>query len=501
MPRSAVIAIAVLGVVALLVSTTFAFVRSGQLLRTRAELSAARGELAELRSEQSGGGAADGEAGSPLDDLLGSDAGEALRDLFSEDADGLEGLLGDDAQQIAGCVQQAGAPGTRDVPDAETTRQVALIADAVEQLRSLQFDREPSPAVLDDDAIAERVADQVREDYDADDADTDAGLLATLGAIPPDTDLIELQSDLLAGQVAGFYDPETDELVVRADPSQDGLDPSAQTVVAHELQHALADQAFELPVDIYEDVDDGDAALAALSLVEGDATLTQQQFTVVGLSIDEQFGLTADPNAIAAQRQLADVPHYVARSLDFPYLAGLRFACARYLEGGWEAVDAAYGNLPSTSAEILDPQRYPTLAVDVPDPGDPGGDWQQRRSTTLGAADLLWLFEAPGDDTSRALDRPRERALAWTGGELTMWTEGDAVAVGIALAQAPDGPLCDALVTWYERAFPDATDAPTRRDERMVRERDDQTAVITCVDDDIRLGIGPDLETARALVR
>jgi hypothetical protein len=502
MPRSAVIAIAVLGVVALLISTTFALVRSGQLLSTRAELAAVRGELAELRSEQGETGAtSDEQPTNPLDDLLGSDAGEALRDLFSEDADGLDGLLGDDAQQIASCVQQAGAPGTRDVPDAGTAQQVELIADAVEQLRSLQFGREPTPTLLDGDAIASRVADQVREDYDADDADTDGRLLAALGAVPAGTDLVELQSELLAGQVAGFYDPESDELVVRSEPAQDGLDPTAQTVVAHELQHALADQAFELPVDIYEDVDDGDAALAALSLIEGDATLTQQQFTVVGLSIDEQLGLTADPNALAAQRQLADVPYYVARSLDFPYLAGLRFACARYLDGGWEAVDAAYDELPSTSAEILDPQRYPTPAVDVRDPGDPGGDWQQRRATTIGAADLLWLFEAPGDDTSQALDAPRERALAWTGGELTLWTDGDATALGVALAQTPDGPLCDALVTWYERAFPDATDAPTRRDERMIREGDDQTAVVTCVGEDVRMGIGPDLDTARALVR
>jgi hypothetical protein len=512
MPRSAVIAIAVLGVVALLVITTFAFVRSAQLLRARAELAEARGALAELRSEQDGGGAAtsdeqdggatsDEQATSPLDDLLGSDAGEALRDLLSEDAAGLESLLGDGAQQLAGCVQQAGAPGTRDVPDAGTARQVGLIADAVEELRSLRFEREPSPTFVDGDAIGDRVADRIREDYGADDADADSRLLAALGAVPAGTDLIELQSELLAGQVAGFYDPETGELVVRADPAEGSLAPSAQAVVAHELQHALADQAFELPVDTVEDVADGDAALAALSLIEGDATLTQQQFTVVGLSIDEQLGLTVDPDALAAQRQLDDVPHYVARSLEFPYVAGLRFACARYLDGGWQAVDAAYDDLPTTSAEILDPQRYPTPAVDVRDPGDPGGDWQQRRATTIGAADLLWLFEAPGDVTSRALDAPRERALAWTGGELSLWTDGDAIAVGVALAQSADGPLCDALVTWYERAFPDATDAPTRRDERMIREQDGQTAVITCVDADVRLGIGPDLETARAVVR
>ena len=73
--------------------------------------------------------------------------------------------------------------------------------------------------------------------------------------------------------------------------------------------------------------------------------------------------------------------------------------------------------------------------------------------------------------------------------------------MGVALSQADDGPLCDAVTTWYERAFPDAGDAPTRRDERLVREGDDQTAVVICGGDEVRLGIGPDVDTARALVR
>jgi hypothetical protein len=167
--------------------------------------------------------------------------------------------------------------------------------------------------------------------------------------------------------------------------------------------------------------------------------------------------------------------------------------------GGWDAVDAAYDDLPTTSAEILDPQRYGTGAVDPRDPGDLGGDWRRGRTTTLGAADLLWLFEAPGDDTTRALEDARTRALAWTGGELAVWTSGGDTAVGVALTQRPDGPLCDAVTTWYERAFPDSTEAPTRREERLVREGGRQTAVVTCAGDEVRLGIGPDLATARAL--
>ncbi len=492
MPRSAVIAITVLGVVALVASTTFALVRSAQLRTIRGQVASLESELA---ARGRGPSASEQASTNPVDP--GGD--NSLRDLSPEGGSGLEDLLGGDVAQLARCIQPAGAPGAQDVPDSSSADQIDQIGRIVTGLRSLQFGDAPTPEFLDDQQLTSRLTKEVRKDYDAEEARLDARLLATLGAVPDDIDLVALQTELLSNQVAGFYDPDTGELVVRRDGSGDGLTPSAQSTLAHELEHALADQALELPVEVTENTDEADAALAALAVVEGDATLTQQQFTIVGLNLSEQLGLSADPDALAAQRQLDDVPHYLAQSLQFPYLAGLRFTCARYIAGGWDAVDALYGKLPTTSAEILDPQRYGTGAVDPRDPGELGGRWQRRRTTTLGAADLLWLFEAPGDDTARALDGARDLALAWTGGEVALWTRDADTAVGVALTQQPDARLCDAVTTWYERAFPDGTDAPTRRDERLVREGPRQTAVVMCAGEEVRLGVGPDLTTARAL--
>jgi hypothetical protein len=55
------------------------------------------------------------------------------------------------------------------------------------------------------------------------------------------------------------------------------------------------------------------------------------------------------------------------------------------------------------------------------------------------------------------------------------------------------------VTTWYQRAFPDSTDAPPRSGERLVRQGG-QTAVVACAGNGVRLGIGPDLQTARTLV-
>lgn len=492
MPRSAVVATAVIGVLLLFASTVFALVRSAQLRDARQQVVALRSELAQVRGDNGGGlpsdGPSEGSNDDPLDDLFG-DGGDDVGDLF-----------GQDPAQLAQCVAPEGELGSRDIGDGDAAGQIGQISSVVSDLRQLDFASQPDPEFLDDRAITRELENEVKEEYDPKQAQIDTRLLSALGAVPPDTDMLELQTDLLTAQVAGYYDPDTGALVVRANDTAQGMDPLTQTTLAHELQHAVADQQLELPIDVTESTTEGDAALAALSLIEGDATLTQQQFSVVGLSLAEQLALNTDPAVTDAQRQLDDVPHYLAQSIQFPYIAGLGFVCARYLDGGWEAVDATYDALPTTSVELMDPSRYGTEPVDPRDPGELGGDWTRARASTFGAAELQWLFEAPGDDTGQALDEPLRQALAWTGGEVTVWTDGDATAVGVSLTQRQaEGPLCNAVATWYERAFPDSTDAPTRSAERMVREGGTQTGVVVCSGDEVRLGMAPDLPTARAL--
>jgi len=501
MPRSVVIAVAVIGVLVLIAATAFALARSLQLASARGRVAALESELAQARSAEEPPDEAPSED-NPFGDLFGDGEDNPFGDLFGEDAtEDFGDLFGEDAQQLAECIQPTGQLGGRDVVDGDVGRQVDQIAAIVSDLRELEFTRVPRPQFLDERQISARLREEVRDEYTPRDAQLDARVLSALGAVPRDIDLLALQTDLLTTQVAGFYDPETDELVVRAAGADQGLTPTAQTVLAHELEHAVADQRLELPVDVTENTSQGDAALAALSVIEGDATLASQQFSIVGLSLPEQLQLNTDPDARDAQRQLERVPHYLAQSLQFPYDAGLRFVCSQYLSGGWDVVDATYDNLPTTSAEIMDPARYGTPATDPRDPGRLGGRWRRARTTTLGAADLLWLFEAPGDDDGQALDDPRGRALAWTGGDLAIWTNGNATAIGVALTQQQtEGPLCDSVTTWYQRAFPASTDAPTRRGERLVRQGE-QSAVVACAGDEVRLGIGPDVPTARALVR
>jgi hypothetical protein len=73
-------------------------------------------------------------------------------------------------------------------------------------------------------------------------------------------------------------------------------------------------------------------------------------------------------------------------------------------------------------------------------PDAPSG-WSQIHSDTFGAADLLFLLEAPGGDAAVTLDDPKDRVRAWAGGEIAMWDRDGDTAVANSLAAVRAGAV------------------------------------------------------------
>ena len=389
-----------------------------------------------------------------LDELLGPDGplGD-LEDLLGPDGPfgDLEGVLGADGgigqADTADCLV-----GLQDVPDLagdDLDAQVTSATEIVQALRGLSFPEPVDVAVLTSEEIRDRIDDEVAGEYSAEAAEVDRVLLAALGAIPASTDLLETQSALLGDQVAGFYDPDTGELVVRSDDPDEPLDVLGQITLLHELEHALADAAVGLPA-LDDAPGDEDAALAEIAVVEGDAVALQTMATAVALAPDAFLGLLSDPDALAqASAGLGDVPHYLAQSLTFPYTAGPTWVCDRFAEGGWDAVDAALQAPPDTTWEILFGEDLDVTAP-VAAPGPDG--FEVRTERTFGAAQLSWLFAAPGGDPAQALDDPLVAARGWRGGTATVW--GDGADDVVVLAFVDGGGLCEAVTDWWARAEP-----------------------------------------------
>ncbi len=199
------------------------------------------------------------------------------------------------------------------------------------------------------------------------------------------------------------------------------------------------------------------------------------------------------------------VPELMIDELVFPYQWGFAFVCSVYQEEGWAGVNRMYRKPPKTTAEIMFPTRYleGEGAIEPQALGRLDAPWKKRASGTFGAAHLKSLFEAPGNVGGRSLDKAVARAAAWAGGEYQVWSNEDERfgAIGLALVEHEnhEGILCDSMKQWYEAAFEEAE--PKLVDEETVVYSDThQIGMISCVDDQVRVGIAPEETEARALI-
>ncbi len=349
------------------------------------------------------------------------------------------------------CVERVARLGT-----GTTSARVQTIAREVERLRRLEFKRLPKPEYVSQAEMTRRFRKEVDEAPQREIDVSERALLA-VGAIKPGTDLEKLARNELADDVAGYYEQSTHKLVVLTE-TEKGLSADERVTLAHELEHALADQRDGLPGDPNEKDPpptvrrDDESAAAAGALIEGDATLLMYGYAQADVS-KEVADLLQEPSALG----VSGVPYYIEATQDFPYSEGEAFVCRLYRRGGWRAVDRAYKNVPTTTAQIMFPERYIAGEdfVDPPRAASPGAGWKQLDYSTIGAADLLALFRAPGDRLSHGLSQPRLRASAWAGGEAIVWGRGPRTVVTLSLLERRHIPkihLCDSMRAWAEAA-------------------------------------------------
>jgi hypothetical protein len=351
---------------------------------------------------------------------------------------------------VSGCVESAARRGGESTP----TR-LRDVAQEVARMRRLRFRTAPKARYLRRGELERRVRRQIDTSYPDAEAAADTRALVVLGAVPRGLNLKAIIKRALPRQVAGYYDPRTRQLVVGSSTKKE-LDGIGRLTLAHELEHALADQALGLPRFLDErGTADGqeDVELSALSLVEGDATLLTDAFASKHLSLADAFRSIGP--LVAAEEEFDKLPHYLQASTIFPYEEGLAFVCKLFERGGWRAVDRAYRRLPQTSAQIMFPERYSARerTIDAPDPPAPGRGWKLIDKQAFGAANLLWLFQAPGGDPAREPPDARERAAAWAGGELYVWQMGRRSAVTLTLVERRGAPdLCASMRDWFRAA-------------------------------------------------
>ena len=281
--------------------------------------------------------------------------------------------------------------------------EVAEVADGVEKVRGLTFEHRVKPEFLRNQDIAYRFADPLRGGVATPYFEVDERLLSTLGAMFSGVDLQRLSGRAVAGGLEGLYEPADRHLMVRR---RGKLGPQERFVLSHELTHALDDQRIGIDLSAPRDAD---ASLALNAAVEGDATLAMNRYAARFLEPGGQAAAfrAADPKTDSPL--VSEIPHYVYARGRFPYAAGFRFMCRVYLRDGRAGLDRALREPPSTTAQVLFPERYARReAPATPAPtGSLPSPWRLAAARTFGAADLLWLYEAPAGAPSPSAPRRR----------------------------------------------------------------------------------------------
>lgn len=341
-------------------------------------------------------------------------------------------------------------------PDASPTQDADAVYDAIEdQVLALRgLDRvDVERETIDEDELVRIVTELFDTDYPESYVLASERLYKALGLMEEDASLRTLYLDLIGASVAGFYRPEVQKLYV---VSRSGTIGAADKLTfAHEYTHALQDATFQYWADADALLDQTDQGLARAGLSEGDATFLMFQWAQGGnltpAEITEYLESANDPEQTAI---LERTPAILTEPLLFPYTTGLQFLLAVQGEDGWPAVDAAYDRPPTTTEQVIHPEKYTTaepaievaIADDVAD--RMGAGWTVAMEDTWGELQTrIWLTEtgqaAVADDAAAGWGGDRLAVLngpdgAWA---VVLDTRWDTSADGDEFLDAAQGAV------------------------------------------------------------
>lgn len=300
-------------------------------------------------------------------------------------------------------------------PPDELTTLVHQLQAFVEAHRGLKFSKPLAVTLLDDAKFRARILALAEQD--------DALLVRTgheleaLGLLRPGVDLRKARDALLGSAVVGFYDPKTEQLVVRGAK----LTPYVRSTLAHEITHAVQDQNFHINRPEYDKSED-EISTGFSAVAEGDAVRIQDEY-VATLSKRDQQSAAAEEAKIGSGIDMSKIPPVMLQLLAFPYTTGRQFVGALIRGGGQARLDTAFKQPPSTTEQVLHPAKF--LAGEGPKQvADPPADAAVVDKGVVGELVLRLMLGTvvSGDETNRA-------ALGWGGDRYVAWDKGSGVCV------------------------------------------------------------------------
>jgi len=317
-------------------------------------------------------------------------------------------------------LRDALAAAQRKVDDARDLPRRSQIERDVASIRGLGFSQPVVYEALDRAGIRQVVSTKLAEQYSDQDIRDMATGYAAFGLLPPNFPLKQTYVDLLGEQIAAFYDQHQHKLFMFRGASLENA--QNRVILAHELTHALQDQNFgllKLPIEIRNN---DDRALAASALIEGDATLVMTEYMAKDLTW-RSLADTVGYSVTQSMEQILKAPRYLREMLVFPYIKGQQFCAAVFARGGYAALSMVYANPPSSTAQILHPEKYfpetreDPVAVNFPDTSFRGA--RPLADNVLGEMGCQLLFARSDPDSAERI------AAGWRGDRYLVFDQGN----------------------------------------------------------------------------
>jgi hypothetical protein len=294
-----------------------------------------------------------------------------------------------------------------------------------EEARALTFTKPLTAKPLTRDEVAPFIEKKVREAYAP--GELEALLLAyeKLGLVKSAEGLPELLVRAYASQLVALYDHKTHTIHLIEDlPVPKVMQQIAQV---HELVHALQDQHFDLSALPLEEPHNSDRSTAAMALVEGDATLATLAYATEHARMSVADSLRV---ALFAAQPAPTAPYLFQREMKFIYFDGLSFARALHDKGGWEALNAAFGDPPASTEQVLHFREKYLEARDEPTPVEIpdccavlGADWTLAADDVLGELYTQVLFRQ-----HLSFARAAKPSRGWDGDRLHLYRAAEGAA-------------------------------------------------------------------------
>ncbi|MFQ5998542.1 MAG: Hvo_1808 family surface protein, partial [Candidatus Bathyarchaeia archaeon] len=226
----------------------------------------------------------------------------------------------------------------------------------------------------------------------------------------------ELTKAFYSGAILGFYDSVLDEMVLVLSNREQGVDES---ILAHELNHALTDQYFPRIYRFNSDLTD--KGLAVQAVIEGDAVRTEDLYVQRCSS-----GIYTDCSSTVATGSISVTPPLGFRLLVFfPYSEGPPMIREIQALGGIEGLDSLYSTFPQSTEQIIHPQKYLSDTprnLEVSDTSDEL--WTVLGDDILGEAGIYAMFRNKGVVSPIGAGYISTPSEGWDGDLLRIYKKG-----------------------------------------------------------------------------